>query len=79
MHIDMEVAETLAEQYNSFAMQSEEFEPFEADWILEHLLLTFDAEDVASLMEDDFGRGIIMGQLHTLKLMEAVSAEEEES
>lgn len=69
-----ELADTLAEQHNGYAAMMEGFEEMEAEDILPLLDELINEEDLKFLVEDDFGRGLLMGTLHTIFLMRLVNA-----
>ena len=79
MHVDYELAEVLADQFNSYASMTEDLELLEADWVLERLLRVFHPEDLELLIDDDFGRGLVMGQLATLHTWEEMSGDDGEA
>ncbi len=70
INIDMELAEVLTDQYNSYAGATDEFFMLEPDWVLAKLLQVFDPVDLEFLIDDDYGRGLVMGQLLCLYLMD---------
>lgn len=70
MHIDMELATVLTDQYNGYASATEEFMMLDEEWVLERLVDSFDPADLDFLVDDDFGRGLIMGQLLLLRILE---------
>lgn len=78
MHIDQDLAEVLTEQYNGYAGLTDEFEYLDADWVLEKLQEIFQPEDLDLLIDDDFSRGLIMGHLRMLKVMESVGDDSDE-
>lgn len=67
-----EIAHVLTEQYNSYASMTEDFEMLDEEWVAEQLQHSFVAEDVDSLLDDDFSRGMIMGQLRVIHAMTAI-------
>lgn len=66
MHVDQDLADVLTEQFNSYASMMEGIDMLPLEWVLNQLQTGFDPEDLKFLIEDDFGRGIIMGQLHII-------------
>lgn len=74
MHIDQDLADVLTEQFNSYACMMEELNDLEVEWVLAHLEL-FHVDDLRFLIEDDFGRGLVMGALHTIYIQEAIARE----
>lgn len=65
-----DVASLLTEQYNGWASYTEDFPLLEEDWVLERLQLIYHGEDLLTLMDDEFSRGIVMGQLAIMKTYE---------
>lgn len=76
-----EIAQVLTEQYNNYAGMSEDFPMLEASWVAERLEGAFDSSDLELFLEDDFARGLIMGQLRTIYTYEEVinSPDDDES
>ncbi len=70
MHVDGDLAFVLTQHYNGYASMLEDMPMLEEEWVLERLQGAFFPEDLELLIDDDFGRGLIMGQLRVLKEME---------
>lgn len=68
----MELAEVLTEQYLSYALMTEEMPELEVSWVLERLRACFTPEDLELLIDDDFGRGLLLGQLVTVYIYESL-------
>lgn len=79
LHIDQDLAHILLEQYDSYASMLDDEIPLDPEWVLEKLQETFTEEDISLLIDDDFGRGILMGQLRALFVMESILNGEEEA
>ncbi len=65
-----DLAESLTDQYNSYAGMSEDFPTLEPEWVADRLMETFDSSDLELFLEDEFGKGLIMGQLRVLRTYE---------
>ncbi len=49
---------------------SEDFPTLEPEWVADRLMETFDSSDLELFLEDEFGKGLIMGQLRVLRTYE---------
>lgn len=74
-----DLAESLADQYNGyFELMFVDFEPFTAEDIVDALKSDFYLDQVKSLVDDDYGRGILMG-LITAYIQAKLAREEDEA
>ncbi len=70
-----DIAASLTEQYNNYAGASEDFPILDEEWVAEKLPQIMHSSDLELLLEDEFGKGLIMGQLRFLHTMEEVGEE----
>ncbi len=68
-----DLAASMTEQYNSYAGMSEDMPTLDEEWVAEKLEQTFDSSDLELLLEDEFGKGLVMGQLRLLFAIEEES------
>lgn len=77
-HIDGDLAYVLCEQFNGYASVSEDIEMLDEEFVLDKIQNLWDPETIAAMVQDDFGRGILMGMCSFLKLSEAALTAAEE-
>jgi uncharacterized protein YjgD (DUF1641 family) len=68
--VSRELAYTLAEDYNGYAQMTDELPILEEEWVFDRLTEAFNPTDVDLFISDPFARGVIMGQLAFLKILE---------
>lgn len=78
IRIDRELAESLTEQFNSYACYMEGMDFLNEDFVYDCLLNTFEEDDLNDLIDDEFGKGIIMGQILALSVMKQAGEIDEE-
>lgn len=76
--IDGDLAFVLCEQLEGYVMMTEEMPGLPEDWVLAKLKEVFDAQDLALLINDDFGRGVVCGQLVNLWISEQILLAEDD-
>lgn len=71
-----EIIYAIVEQYNELARYTYELSQLDPDYVMKVTLETFQhSSDIESLLEDDFGRGIILGRANVFHTIENESEE----
>ena len=71
-----DLAEYITAEYNEFIMRIEGYDLLIVEDVLEVIHTVFDPEELKFMLESDFGRGTVAGQIATLVAMKYGPPEE---
>lgn len=70
-----EIAYSLLEQYTEYAKISDDLPLIEQDWLVEKIKKYLDTADLELMLENDYTRGLAMGQLLNIYFAEKANSD----